>query len=186
MTAVEAIAAALGVVNVMLVIRRSVWNFPVAIVMVTLYGAVFFDARLYSDALLQLVFVALNIYGWASWTAARAEQDVPVRWMPLGTTMLTAGVALVGWAAWSTVMARLTDAAAPYWDGAVAVLSITAQILLARRYVENWLCWIAVNVLAVGLFWTRDLRLTAALYALFLAMAVLGFFRWRRAATAVA
>jgi nicotinamide mononucleotide transporter len=186
MTALEAIAAALGVVNVIMVIRRSVWNFPVAIVMVTLYGVVFFDARLYSDALLQLVFVALNLYGWASWTAARAERSVPVRWMPVSTAMLAAGLALAGWAAWSTLMARLTDAAVPYWDGAVAVLSITAQILLARRYVENWLYWIAVNVLAVGLFWTRDLRLTAALYALFLAMAVLGFRRWRRAAMTAA
>jgi nicotinamide mononucleotide transporter len=180
---VEATAAALGVLNVVLLIRRSVWNYPVAIGMVCLYAIVFYGARLYSDVALQAFFVGINVYGWRHWLQARgAKSAVPVRWMLPRQAARSALLTGAGWLLWSTAMARLTDAAAPYWDGAVAALSVTAQVLLARRFVENWVYWMVVNGLAVGLFWTRDLRLTAALYALFFVMAIAGFARWRDAA----
>jgi nicotinamide mononucleotide transporter len=78
-------------------------------------------------------------------------------------------------------MAWLTDAAAPFADGAIAMMSVTAQLLLARRYVENWLVWIFVDILAIGLFASRGLILTALLYALFLVMSMVGWRQWRRA-----
>ena len=184
MNPLEIAAVVLGVVNVALVIVRSVWNFPVALAMVAIYAVVFHGVRLYSDMVLQGFFFALNIYGWRHWLAARGDAAVPVRWMSSRSTVIYALSAFAGWAIWSTAMVRLTDAAAPYWDGAVAALSVTAQIMLARRYVENWLYWIAVNLLAISLFWSRDLKLTSGLYALFLAMAVAGFLRWKRAADA--
>ena len=83
-------------------------------------------------------------------------------------------------------MARFTDAAAPWQDAAVAALSVLAQFLLARRHLESWLIWIAVDLLAIQLFWSRGLMPTAALYTLFLAMAVTGFLQWRRAPRAAA
>ena len=75
-------------------------------------------------------------------------------------------------------------AAAPWWDAAVAMGSVAAQILLAQRRIENWLVWIAVDVLAIGLYWSRDLHLTAGLYGLFLVMCIFGWFEWRRAEAA--
>ena len=80
-------------------------------------------------------------------------------------------------------MATYTDAAAPRWDAAVAALSVTAQFLMSRRHLESWLLWIAVDILAIGLFYTRDLVPTAALYVVFLGLAITGYLQWRRAQT---
>ena len=77
-------------------------------------------------------------------------------------------------------MARYTDASFPYWDASILGLSIVAQFLLARRRLENWLVWIAVDLLAIGLYWTKDLYPTAALYFVFLILATVGYFNWRR------
>ena len=75
-------------------------------------------------------------------------------------------------------MARFTDASLPYWDGAVAALSVLAQFLLTRRNIENWYLWIVVDILAIGLFIKKGLQPTAALYAVFLVLATIGLFTW--------
>ena len=84
------------------------------------------------------------------------------------------------------MMHRYTDAAYPWWDGSVAMLSIAAQVLMSRRYLENWLLWIAVDVLAIGLFAVKGLALTAFLYAIFLALSIWGLIQWARVVTAPA
>ena len=89
-----------------------------------------------------------------------------------------------GTAAWGWVMAHHTDAAFPYWDGAVAIYSVCAQFLLARRYIENWVVWIAVDVTAIGLYATRGLYPTTGLYILFLFFSIAGLVSWARAARA--
>jgi nicotinamide mononucleotide transporter len=179
MSPLEAIAAALGVINVTLVVRRSVWNYPVGLVMVALYAKVFFDAKLYSDALLQIYFFAIQIYGWWYWLKGRADDGlIVVETMSARARALTvlgsiAGILAVGW-----FMSAMTDAAAPWWDATVAGLSVVAQILLSRRKIENWVLWIVVDVLAIGLFYSRDLQLTAALYVVFLGLAIWGLVSW--------
>ena len=92
------------------------------------------------------------------------------------------GATAIVWLIVASLMAAYTDAAAPYWDAAVAALSITAQFQLSRRYLQSWYLWIAVDVLAIGLFYTRGLEPTAALYVVFLGLAITGLFQWRRAA----
>lgn len=187
MNQLEMIAVALGVANIALLIRRSIWNYPVGIAMVLLYFEIFREARLYSDMGLQLFFVVVNIWGWWAWArvgglggpVAVTRMRVHERWMWLaGVAAATAG--------WGWMIMRFTDAAAPWWDAAVAMGSVAAQILLAQRRIENWLVWIAVDTLAIGLYWSRGLQLTAGLYALFLVMCILGWFEWQRAETASA
>lgn len=187
MNPLEWVAAALGVVNVALVVRRSVWNYPFGLAMVALYFFVFFGAKLYSDALLQIFFFIVQIYGWANWVKAKkAAGEVPVGVLTsrarIGWLAGTAAASLV----WGLGMARYTDAAAPLIDAAIAGTSIAAQILMARRRIENWLLWIAVDVVAVWLYASRDLPWTSALYALFLFLSILGFIDWRRALRAMA
>lgn len=178
----EWVAAGLGVINVALVVRRSVWNYPFALAMVSLYFVVFAEARLYSDALLQIFFFAVNLYGWHSWVRAKAEAgEVPVAIMTVRERFLWLAATLAASLVWGLGMARFTDAAAPIVDAGVAGFSIAAQILLARRKLENWVVWIAVDVVAIGLYASRGLTLTAGLYALFLLLATLGFFQWRSA-----
>jgi nicotinamide mononucleotide transporter len=182
MSSLEWIAAAIGLAAVALVVLRSVWNYPFALAMVALYFFVFWDAKLYSDALLQIFFFAINLYGWRNWLSSR-EQSGEVVVTALGArsrTLWLAGTVAAS-LLWGLAMARFTDAAAPLWDALIAGGSVAAQLLQARRRLECWVLWIAVDVIAVPLYWSRGLEPTAALYAVFLIMAVAGLVAWLRA-----
>src|SRR5690606_31734533 len=135
MSELEWLAAALVLINVALVARRSIWNYPFALVAVSLYAIVFFEAKLYSDMLLQGFFFALNIYGWWNWLRAKEEKGVPVGWLARRDRQFWMIATIAAWAAWSAMMQRFTDAAAPWADGGIAMASIAAQALLARRRV---------------------------------------------------
>ena len=185
MGAIEIIAALLGVINVVLVVRRSSWNYPFGIVMVALYFFVFWHARLYSDALLQVFFLVIQVYGWWAWTRARqVDHGVAVNWMPWRQRAPWLAGTAVFVLLWGTGMARFTNAAAPYIDATTAGLSVTAQCLQSIRRVESWVLWIAVDTVAIGLFAWRELFVTSALYGLFLVLAGIGLLEWRRKAKA--
>jgi nicotinamide mononucleotide transporter len=184
---IEAMATLFGLANIVLIVRRSVWNYPFALAMVALYAVIFWQAKLYSDAGLQVFFLVINLYGWWSWSANRAEagEVVVERLTVLGRICWIAGsaLAIVGWGA---LMHRFTNASYPWWDGAVAMLSIAAQILMTRRYLENWHWWIAVNLISIPLYLIKGLQLTAGLYGVFLVMAIWGLIEWQRSQRAPA
>jgi nicotinamide mononucleotide transporter len=178
---IEWVAAGLGVINVALVVRRSVWNYPFGLAMVSLYFVIFTEARLYSDALLQIFFFVVQLYGWRNWVRAKGEAgEVPVGVMSGRSRALWVAATAAASLAWGLGMARFTDAAAPLPDAAIAGMSVAGQILRARRRLENWVFWIAVDLIAVPLFWSRGLYYTSGLYALFLALSVAGLIGWRR------
>lgn len=182
---VEWIAVACGLVNVALIIRRSVWNYPFGFAMVVLYFFIFREYRLYGDAALQVYYFVIQIYGVWYWLQGQGG-DGRVMVVPLPRARLAGYLAITGvmWALIAALMARYTDAAAPWQDAAVAALSVLAQFLLSRRNVESWLVWIAVDLLAIELFFSRGLMPTAALYVVFLCLAITGWFQWRASAKA--
>jgi nicotinamide mononucleotide transporter len=182
MNLLEALAAALGVVNVALVVRRSLWNYPFGLAMVALYFFVFIEAKLYSDALLQIFFFVVQLYGWWIWARADRADDahIVVERMSGRRRLAWGGAIAILAAAWGTVMAAFTDAAAPHVDGAIAVTSVAAQLLQSLRRVESWWLWIGVDLVAIPLFLSRDLLVTAGLYSVFLLLALLGFREWQR------
>ena len=187
MNPIEWLAAALGVANIALLVRRSVWNFPFGMAMVALYVFVFWEARLYGEAGLQVFFFAAQLWGWALWLRAGGQESrVPVRWLsPMGRAVwITATAALslnLGW-----VMHRFTNAALPYADAAITGASIAAQILLGLRRVENWVLWIVIDLGSIAVYLTKGLYPTAALYVLFLGLSVMGLREWIVAARAPA
>jgi nicotinamide mononucleotide transporter len=182
MNPLEIAASALLLVNIALVAQRSIWNYPFGIAAVTLYGVLFFQTRLYSDMLLQVFYVALNLYGWINWSRSKADAGEVVvqtlRW-PARIGWLAGCAALTG--GWGWVMHRLTDAALPWWDAGVAMTSVAAQILLARRYLENWVLWIVVDIVAIPLFAVRGLWPTAGVYVILLGLSIWGLIDWNRA-----
>ncbi|UZK67458.1 nicotinamide riboside transporter PnuC [Sphingomonas sp. M1-B02] len=182
MSPIEIAAVLLGLVNVTLVVRRSLWNYLFALAMVSLYGFIFFEAKLYSDALLQGFFFAVNIYGWWNWTRSRAQSG-EVRIVSLGVRGRTAWLAgcLIVTAIWGLLMHHYTDAAYPWWDGSIAVLSVAAQTLQSRRNWETWVLWIMVDLIAVPLYAVKGLWLTAGLYLIFLALSAWGLRDWVKA-----
>ena len=155
-----------------------------AMVQVALTGVVLAGARLYSEAGLQAFFFVVNVHGWYLWRQAQGKDDdaVAVTWMAWaprgGWAALTLVLSLtLGW-----IMHRFTDAALPFADSAVTGASVAAQLLLNLRRIENWVLWIAIDVVSVGLYITRGLNLLALLYVAFLVLSMIGLRQWRRAA----
>ncbi|MGB5079064.1 MAG: nicotinamide riboside transporter PnuC, partial [Sphingorhabdus sp.] len=131
MSPIEITAVLLGLANIVLIIRRSVWNFPFAIAMVTLYGMIFFEAKLYSDAGLQIFFMLVNLYGWWSWRHAKQDQGaIMVRRLgrlAYATCIVATVLAIAGW---GYFMGASTDASYPYWDATIAMMSVAGQVLM--------------------------------------------------------
>jgi nicotinamide mononucleotide transporter len=181
MSTLEIIAVILGVINILLIIARSIWNFACGIIMVALYAVVFAQAKLYSDAGLQIFFLLVQAYGWSAWSRNKAQRgEVIVERLTSGSLKQWAVGSLMATLVWGAVMQRFTDASYPYWDASVAMFSVAAQILMTRRFLENWWWWIVVNCLSIPLYLMKGLYLTAGLYGVFLALAIAGLMQWRK------
>ncbi|MDB4908985.1 MAG: hypothetical protein JWO05_3769 [Gemmatimonadetes bacterium] len=181
MSVLEWIAFITGVASVWLSVRLNIWNWPVAIVNVTLYAIVFQRAGLYSDMGLQVVYLVLSIYGWYAWLhggKGRSELQVsratPKMWLACGA------LGVLFWYVLATLTARLPGAAIPRLDAALTTVSLVAQWMMTKKVLENWLLWIAADLVYVPMFLVRKLPLTSVLYAVFLVLAVMGWREWRR------
>jgi nicotinamide mononucleotide transporter len=178
-TVIEWIGALAGLVCVYLVARASIWNWPISIVNTVLYFVVFLRARLYADAILQIVFTVLGVYGWWSWRYGGAQRaELPVRRATRVQIVAASAAALLATALCALFLARKTDSPVPIWDSSVLALSLVATWAQARKLVESWWVWILVDVISVPLYVTRELYPTAVLYTLFLILCVLGLRHW--------
>ncbi len=182
MNTLEIIAVCLGLANVGLLVRRSIWNYPFGMAMVTLYFFIFWEARLYAESGLQIFFFVVQAWGWYLWARAGGLQEaVAVRWLGWPSrivSLICVGLVTIG-LGWG--LTQYTDAAMPYADAAIAGGSVVAQILLSVRRIENWVLWIAIDIGAIFLYIERDLHLTAGLYVAFLALATMGLIQWIKA-----
>jgi nicotinamide mononucleotide transporter len=176
----EGIAAAFGVISVFLSTRQNILSWPTAIVNVGLYTFVFYQGRLYGQMGLQPIYLALSIYGWYQWLHG-GEQHSALRVSRASPRLLLAlgALTVAGWLALAAILQR-TDAALPWLDALLATTSLAAQWMMTRKILENWLLWIAVDVIYVPMFISQKLYATAMLYFMFLILAVMGFAEWRR------
>ena len=185
MNPLEMLAVALGLANVGLLVRRSIWNYPFGMAMVALYLVIFYEARLYAEAGLQVFFFVVQAWGWYLWARAGGmEHAVAVRWMGWSARIVSLAIIAGITVGLGTLMHYLTDAVMPFADAAIAAASVVAQILLSVRRIENWILWIAIDIGAIALYVSRDLHLTAGLYGAFLVLATAGLIQWIRAARA--
>jgi nicotinamide mononucleotide transporter len=177
----ELVAAVLGAVAVWLSVRQSIWSWPIAVVNVVLYALVFYEAKLYADMGLQVVYAVLSVYGWYEWLyGGEGRTELRVTRTSLRQGAALGLIASVGSTLLGALLHRSTDAALPFLDSFLSSTSLVAQWMMTRKKLENWLLWIVVDVLYVGMFVYKGLYLTAGLYAVFLALAVRGYVDWRR------
>src|SRR5215207_7294592 len=176
----EALGFVTGALCVYLVVRENVWNFPVGLANSAFFLALFAGARLYGDAALQVVYIALGFQGWYLWLRG-GENRTPLR-VERAPRRLLAGVAAFVAAATValTFFFRYVNDSAPFLDAFTTALSLGAQYLLNRKAVENWWLWITADVLYIYLYATRELHLTAVLYIAFLCLCVAGLRSWLR------
>ena len=185
MSAVEPAGVLFGVIAVWLTTRENIWCWPTGLVNVGLFTVVFFRAKLYADMGLQVVYVVLCLYGWYEWLHGGRDRGVlRVSATPRTALAALAAAGVVFAAALGLFLARKTDAALPFWDAGTTSFSLVAQAMQTRKWWENWLVWIAVDVVYVGIYVVKELYLTAGLYAVFLALALVGLRSWRRSMAA--
>jgi len=178
--ALEAGAFVTGVICVWLVVRQSIWNFPLGLLNVAAYAWIFYEYRLYADSGLQVVYFGLNLAGWYLWLFGgenRTElqvQRTSRRELALIGLCIAAATGFLWW-----LLGKL-GGAAKFWDALTTSISLSAQWLQSRKKLECWHLWILADVIYVPLYISRGLNLTALLYGVFLCMAVMGLLAWQK------
>lgn len=178
----EVLGFALAVPMVLCNIRAIHWGWPLAALSSLLYLLVFWHDRLYGEAVLQIFFALMALWGWRQWlhgqmASGEALRIAPMTWAGRAWAALACGVL---WPLLGLFLGRYTDTDVPWWDAWPTALSVVAQYLLARKHPENWLLWLAVNIVSLALFAHKGLWLTTALYALFTLLSVVGWRAWTR------
>ncbi len=175
----EALSFVTGAVAVWLTVKENIWNFPIGLVNTAAYSVVFFQARLFGDATLQLVYFGLCLSGWYLWLYGGVQKtrlSVTSAGRPeLFTVGLTVAVSTL--VLWKTL--HFVGGSSSFWDALTTSGSLGAQWLLNRKRLQNWHLWILVDIVYVPLYVSRGLHLTAILYAIFLVLAVMGLRRWQ-------
>ena len=170
-----------GIAGVWLTVRENILCFPVGIVNVSLYALLFFQSKLYSDAILQIIYIGLLIYGWYEWIQKRGNNkqlSVSRTSRMLTYYLLAAGIMatfLIG-----TFFRYNTDASLPYIDSLTTSMSLIAQWMVARKKIENWLVWIVADIIYVSMYVYKHLYLTSVLYFIFIILAVIGWIEWKK------
>jgi nicotinamide mononucleotide transporter len=182
----EVLGFGTGLGCVLLAARRHLATFPLGIANNLVFVLLFTQNALYADAGLQVVYLVLGVQGWWLWHRHPAADDrVAVSSVPRRAVPVLAAAAVLGTAVLTAVLQR-TDSTTELADAATTTVSLVAQVMMNRGWIQSWFVWIAVDVGLVGLFLTKGLLITAALYAVFVVVCVLGYRRWRRAPVATA
>lgn len=181
-TWLEVTAFVLALIMVGCNIREVHWGWPLAIVSSLMYFALFWRSKLYGDAVLQVFFAVVACWGWFQWLRG-VRADGSTLKVSAMTRHGLAGVVIlcaVLWPLTGLFLKTYTDTDVPWWDAFPTAVSVVAQFLLGRKLIENWLMWIVVNVVSVGLFAFKGLWLTALLYLIFIGLSVVGLRAWQR------
>ena len=177
----ELTATVFGIAGVWLTVKKNRWCFPTGIVNVSLYAWLFFQSKLYSDACLQLAYIILLIYGWYQWKSGGDEKSEKPVSRTTGKMFLflivVTGVATVSVGTW---LKNSTDASFPYVDTLTTSMSLVAQWMIAKKKIENWIVWVVADVIYVGMYISKHLYLTSLLYAIFIVLAIIGWFEWNK------
>ncbi len=183
-TWLEIVAFVLALSMVWANLRVNPVAWPLAIVSSLMYALLFADSKLYGEAGLQFVFVTLALWGWWQWLrgTTAAGQLLHVRRMSSRAILLALVVTLLAWPALALLLDHTTDSDVPWFDALPTAASITGQVLLGRKFVENWPVWLAVNLVSVALFAYKGLWLTVLLYAIFALLSLVGWRTWQRLA----
>lgn len=180
-TGVTEIAASVAsLICVYLIIVQSRWNFFWGAVGVGLFAVVFYEFKLYSDMLLQLLFfLPIQYVGWYQWTYGGPRRDTLVISSNNRLFWLSVASGALFVALWGTLMHTYTDAAAPYLDSVIVACSVFAQLLMNKKIIQSWWIWIGMDVYAIWFFWYKELYVTSGLYVVFLGLATVGYLTWK-------
>lgn len=181
----QIIGVALGLIYLYLEYKANIWLWVVGIIMPIVHGVLYLRSGLYADCSMQVYYILAGLYGLAVWRKGSARQHKGDNVTGITSTPITIwGVIftlyIVLHAAIYYLLITFTDSNVPFWDAMTTALCIVAYWMLSRKFVEQWLIWLAVDVITVGLYIHKDIPLTASLYAIYCILAVVGYRRWRK------
>jgi nicotinamide mononucleotide transporter len=184
---VEFIGTVLGLISVFLAARANIFTWPTGIANAIFFLVIFYQIQLYSDMFLQMYFCCMGVYGWFTWKYRAEHQQSAIRTLSNANRLKLAGLIAAAVLLIGTLISQIhlllpqifqRPATFPYIDTFIAVSSVLAVILLARRIFETWVLWILVDITSIGLYYVKGVKLIAVEYVIFLALAILGVLSW--------
>jgi nicotinamide mononucleotide transporter len=176
----ELIAVLLAFAMIVCNIIELHWGWPLAAISSVLYFFLFWSQSLYGEALLQVLFIVLAMWGWSVWLRGIEGAPLLVTRMPARQRVTLAWMGCLLWLGTGAVLLNFTDTDVPWWDAFPTAFSLVGQYLLAQKRLENWAVWIIVNIVATGLFAWKGLWLTTLLYLAFIALSAVGWRTWAK------
>lgn len=181
----QIIGVALGLLYLYLEYKANIWLWVVGLIMPVVHGLLYYRSGLYADCAMEVYYILAGVYGLSVWLRRGGVQKES-KFKISHASLKVWGVAVVVYAILHAVIYYLlvtfTDSTVPVWDSFTTACSVVAYWMLSRKYVEQWLVWLVVDVVTVGLYFYKDIPLTAGLYALYSVLAIVGYMRWRRMA----
>lgn len=179
---IEIIGTIAGLIFLYLEIKQNKWLWPVGLLTSVMYIYVFFVAKLYADMSLQFYYVFISIYGWIIWSygSNQSKKELPVTHLSRKLFLILFGVSMAIYVFISYVLVNFTDGSVPYWDAFTTALSIVATWMLARKILEQWLVWVVVNAVSLGLYIYKGLYPTSILFFFYTVLAIIGYLQWKK------
>jgi nicotinamide mononucleotide transporter len=177
---IEIFGAIFGFLSVYFTIRQNILCWYFGLLQVTLYCFVFYTSKLYSDMILHVIYIFLQVFGWYNWKYGGSNKST-LRVTLITNTTFWIGLTVLITALLGYVMQTKTDASFPYEDAFITVASLVAQYLMIKKILQSWMFWIIVDVVAIIIYAYKDLYFTTVLYVLFLIMAIIGYLQWKKA-----
>ncbi len=180
----QIVGVALGLLYLWLEYRANTWLWIVGMLMPCVHCILYFKSGLYADCAMQGYYILAGLYGLIAWLIGHKSKDKPLRISHTPLCLIAPLAAIYGvlHIIIYYVLVRFTDSTVPFWDSMTTAMSMVAMWLLSRKYLEQWLVWCVVDAITVGLYIYKGIPLTAGLYALYTALAVAGYLRWKRGA----
>ncbi len=177
----QLVATVTGILCVYLQTREKILAWPFGIVSVTISVYIFAQSGLYSDVILHLVYVVLNIYGWWNWAARRQSDsaNAPITILTRQGWIIWSITIVIGTGLLGALMGHYTDASVPYFDAFTTVGSLVAQYLLAKKVLQNWSLWILVDIVAINVYIYKEIYIIAFLFFVYLLLCIKGHFDWK-------
>lgn len=179
----QCVGTALGLLYLWLEYKANIWLWVVGAIMPVVHGVLYLQSGIYADAAMQLYYVVAGIYGLAVWKRRpRKSDDGKIRHTPKGWVVPLVAVYALLHVAIYFVLVEFTDSRVPVLDSMSTSLCIVAMWMLSRKLVEQWLVWLVVDMISVGLYLYKGIPITSGLYMLYCILAIAGYMRWRRQA----
>ena len=174
-----------GLIYLVLEYRANKLLWIAGVIMPAIYVFVYYDAGLYADFGINIYYLLIAVYGYLAWTFGKRTDngkrtELPITRLPRRSLVASLVISLALFFLFAYILITFTDSNVPWLDSFTTAVSVVGLWMLARKYVEQWIAWIAVDAVSTGLYIYKELYFTSALYAIYTIIAIFGYYKWKR------